>query len=334
MALNSRLVFNEAYYLAQNTDVKNAIGKVLDAAGTIFTSGLDHFTRAGAAEGRVATPLFNVEAYKANNPDLADSGITTDAQLRAHFYAYGAAEGRNALSSTVFNLDYYKAQNQDLVDAGLSDAQIVRHFYEYGAAEGRVATVNFSVANYKAANADLAGLSDAVARAHWYLWGAGEGRAFPQLAQSFAITAPAVTVTEGTGLVFTVTSALPVTVDTVFTYNITGDTKGGALGAASATDFGSVTGTVTIPAGSSTGTFTVTPSADGTNEGLEGFKVTLFDSGLNSILTSSVIAIVDAAPPPSSLTFTLTTASDLFTGGVVNDVFNAPTSHSACRPYF
>lgn len=326
MALNSRLVFNEAYYLAQNTDVKNAIGKVLDAAGTIFTSGLDHFTRAGAAEGRVATPLFNVEAYKANNPDLADAGITTDAQLRAHFYAYGAAEGRNALSSTVFNLDYYKAQNQDLVDAGLSDAQIVRHFYEYGAAEGRVATVNFSVANYKAANADLAGLSDAVARAHWYLWGAGEGRAFPQLAQSFAITAPAVTVTEGTGLVFTVTSALPVTVDTVFTYNITGDTKGGALGAASATDFGSVTGTVTIPAGSSTGTFTVTPSADGTNEGLEGFKVTLFDSGLNSVLTSSVIAIVDAAPPPSSLTFTLTTASDLFTGGVVNDVFNASLS--------
>ncbi len=326
MALNSRLVFNEAYYLKQNPDVAAVIGKLQPDGVTLFTSGLDHFTRYGAAEGRVATPLFNVEAYAANNPDLAEAGLTTAAQLRAHFYTYGAAEGRNAMSSQVFNLDYYKTHNQDLVDAGLSDAQIVRHFYEYGAAEGRQATVNFSVANYKAANADLAGLSDSVARAHWYTYGAGEGRAFPQLAQSFAIAAPAVTVTEGTGLTFTVTAALPVAVDTVFTYNITGDTKGGALGAASATDFGSVTGTVTIPAGSTTGTFTVTPTADGVNEGLEGFKVTLFDSGLNSILTSSVIAIVDAAPPPSSLTFTLTTASDLFTGGVVNDVFNASLS--------
>lgn len=326
MALTSRLVFNEAYYLAQNPDVAAVIGKLQPDGVTLFTSGLDHFTRYGAAEGRVATPLFNVDAYKANNPDLAEAGVTSDAALRAHFYTYGAAEGRNAMSSQVFNLDYYKAHNQDLVDLGLSDAQLVTHFYQYGAAEGRQATVNFSVAAYKAGNPDLAVLSDSVARGHWYTYGAAEGRAFPQLPQSFAIAAPTVTVTEGTGLTFTVTAALPVTVDTVFTYNITGDTKGGALGAASATDFGSVTGTVTIPAGSTTGTFTVTPTADGVNEGLEGFKVTLFDSGLNSILTSSVIAIVDAAPPPSSLTFTLTTASDLFTGSVVNDVFNASLS--------
>ncbi|MBJ7415582.1 MAG: BACON domain-containing protein, partial [Niveispirillum sp.] len=258
MALNSRLVFNETYYLAQNPDVKNAIGKVLDAAGTKFTSGLDHFTRAGAAEGRVATPLFNVDAYKANNPDLAEAGITTDAALRAHFYAYGAAEGRIALSTQVFNLDYYKANNQDLVDAGLTDAQIVRHFYEYGAAEGRQATVNFSVAAYKAANSDLAGLSDSVARAHWYTYGAGEGRAFPQLAQSFSVDPAAITVTEGNALTFTVTAALPVTAATSFTFNVTGDTNGGNLTATTATDFVGVTGTVTIAAGSSTATFTIT----------------------------------------------------------------------------
>lgn len=326
MALNSRLVFNEAYYLAQNTDVKNAIGKVLDAAGTIFTSGLDHFTRAGAAEGRVATPLFNVEAYKANNPDLADAGITTDAQLRAHFYAYGAEEGRNALSSTVFNLEFYKANNQDLVDAGLSDAQIVRHFYEYGAAEGRVATENFSVAAYKAANADLAGLSDAVARAHWYLWGAAEGRTFPQLAQSFSLSQSGTTVAEGSSLTFTVTSALTVTQDTTFTYTVTGDDLNGAVDKSTSADFTAASGTVTILAGSKTGTFTITPTLDSTTEALEGFKVSVLNSAL-TVIGSKTGAITDNSQNAPQ-TFTLTTGSDSFTGGLSADTFTATTNAS------
>lgn len=326
MALNSRLVFNEAYYLAQNTDVKNAIGKVLDAAGTIFTSGLDHFTRAGAAEGRVATPLFNVEAYKANNPDLADAGITTDAQLRAHFYAYGAEEGRNAMSSQVFNLDYYKAQNQDLVNAGLSDAQIVRHFYEYGAAEGRVATENFSVAAYKAANADLAGLSDTVARAHWYLWGAAEGRTFPQLAQSFSLSQSGTTVAEGSSLTFTVTSAVTVTEDTTFTYTVTGDDLNGAVDKSTSADFTAASGTVTILAGSKTGTFTITPTLDSTTEALEGFKVSVLNSAL-TVVGSKTGAITDNSQNAPQ-TFTLTTGSDSFTGGLSGDTFTATTNQS------
>lgn len=320
MALNSRLVFNETYYLAQNPDVKAAIGVLQPDGVTLFTSGLDHFNRFGAAEGRVASPLFNAAAYAANNPDLAEAGVTTDAQLRIHFYTYGAAEGRNAMTAQVFDLEYYKAHNSDLVNAGLSDAQIVRHFYEYGAAEGRQATVNFSVAAYKAANADLAGLSDAVARAHWYTYGAGEGRAFPQLAQSYSVDPAAITVTEGNGLTFTVTSALPVTADTTFTFNVTGDTNGGTLGSAGATDFGSVTGTVTIAAGSSTGTFTITPTNDNTVEGLEGFKVSLFNSSLLVVATSRVVAIQDGV---SNLTLTLAATADSLPGGAGNDVFVA-----------
>lgn len=324
MALNSRLVFNEAYYLAQNTDVANAIGKVLDAAGTIFTSGLDHFNRAGAAEGRVATPLFNVDAYKANNPDLADAGITTDAQLRAHFYAYGAAEGRNALSSQVFNLDYYKAQNADLVNAGLSDAQIVRHFYEYGAAEGRVATVNFSVAAYKAANPDLVSLSDTVARAHWYTYGAGENRAFPQLPQSYTLTASATQTAEGTAITYTITAALPVTADTTFTYNVSGDTNGGTIDAAVTADFAASSGTVTFAAGETTKTFTVTPSIDSTIEGLEGFKVTLFNSSFAVVGTKTGV-ILDNSQAVGT-TQTLVSTNDALNGGAGNDTFNGVVS--------
>lgn len=324
MALNSRLVFNEAYYLAQNTDVKNAIGKVLDAAGTIFTSGLDHFNRAGAAEGRVATPLFDVDAYKANNPDLADAGLTTDAQLRAHFYAYGAAEGRNAMSSQVFNLEYYKAQNADLVNAGLSDAQIVRHFYEYGAAEGRVATVNFSVAAYKAANPDLVGLSDTVARAHWYTYGAGENRAFPQLPQSFTLTSSATQTAEGTAITYTITAALPVTADTSFTYNVSGDTNGGTIDAAVTADFAASSGTVTFAAGETSKTFTVTPSIDSTIEGLEGFKVTLFNSSFAVVGTKTGV-ILDNSQAVGT-TQTLVSTNDALNGGAGNDTFNGVVS--------
>lgn len=320
MALNSRLVFNEAYYLAQNPDVRAAIGVLQPDGVTRFTSGLDHFNRFGEAEGRVATPLFNVDAYKANNPDLADAGVTTDAQLRTHFYKYGAAEGRNAMSSTVFNLEYYKAQNADLVNAGLTDAQIVRHFYEYGAAEGRAATVNFSVAAYKAANADLAGLSDTVARAHWYTYGAGEGRAFPQLAQTFSVAPASSSVTEGNALTFTVTSALPVTADTTFTYNVTGDTNNSTLTAAVAADFGTLTGTVTIAAGSTTGTFTVTPTNDGTTEGLEGFRVSLFNSSLVVVAQSNPVAIQDGI---AAQTVALTAAIDNAVGNTNNDSITA-----------
>lgn len=326
MALNSRLVFNEAYYLAQNADVRAAIGVLQPDGVTRFTSGLDHFTRFGEAEGRVATPLFNVDAYKANNPDLADAGLTTDAQLRTHFYTYGAAEGRNALAPTVFNLEYYKAQNADLVNAGLTDAQIVRHFYEYGAAEGRAATVNFSVAAYKAANADLAGLSDTVARGHWYTYGAGEGRAFPQLAQSFALTQSATQVAEGSALTFTITSALPVTEDTSFTFNVTGDTNGGTIDAAANADFTGISGSVSIGAGSTSITFTINPTLDTTFEGLEGFKVTVFNSALAVVGSKTAIITDNSANAPQA--FTLTSSADSMTGGSANDTYTGVVNAS------
>jgi Ca2+-binding RTX toxin-like protein len=320
MALNSRLVFNEAYYLAQNPDVAAAIGKLQPDGVTLFTSGLDHFTRFGAAEGRVATPLFDAAAYAANNTDLADAGVTTAAQLRTHFYTYGAAEGRNAMSAQVFNLDYYKANNQDLVNAGLSDAQIVRHFYEYGAAEGRAATVNFSVAAYKAANADLAGLSDTVARGHWYTYGAGEGRAFPQLAQSYTLTASATQTAEGTAITYTITAALPATADTTFTYNVSGDTNGGTIDAAVTADFASSSGTVTFGVGETSKTFTVTPSIDSTVEGLEGFKVTLFNSNFAVVGTKTGV-ILDNSQAVGT-TQTLVSTNDNLSGGAGNDTFN------------
>lgn len=324
MAVNFPLVFSEAYYRAQNPDVAAAIGVLQPDGVTLFTSGWDHFNRFGAAEGRSASPLFDATVYAAANPDLAEAGLTTTAQLRAHFNLYGAAEGRVAVSSQVFNLDYYKANNADLVEAGLSDAQIVSHFYEYGAREGRAATPNFSVANYKAANADLAGLSDAVARGHWYVWGAQEGRAFPQLAQAYTLTQSTNSVAEGSSITYTITSNLPLTADATFTFNVSGDTNGGTIDAATTADFGASSGTVTIGAGGTSATFTVTPGIDVTQEALEGFKVTLFNSNLAVVGTRTAIITDNSAAVGT--TQSLGSTNDNLTGGAGNDTFNSVVS--------
>ncbi|KPF82562.1 hypothetical protein IP70_21520 [alpha proteobacterium AAP38] len=327
MAFNSAFVFNEAYYRAQNPDVAAAIGVLQPDGVTLFTSGKQHFDAYGAAEGRVASPLFNATVYAANNPDLAEAGITTEAQLRAHWSTYGAAEGRIGVSSQVFNLEYYKANNQDLVDLGLTDAQITAHFYEYGAAEGRAATENFSVAAYKAANPDLAGLTDSVARGHWYTYGAFEGRAFPQLAQSFTLTQSATQVSEGSAITYTITSALPVTADTSFTYNVTGDTNGGTIDAAVNADFNGVSGSVSISAGSTSVTFTITPTLDTTLEGLEGFKVTVFNSLLAVVGSKTGIIIDNSQNAPQN--FTLTSSADSVTGGAAADTVTATLSSAS-----
>lgn len=327
MAFNSAFVFNEAYYRAQNPDVAAAIGVLQPDGVTLFTSGKQHFDAYGAAEGRVASPLFNATVYAANNPDLAEAGITTEAQLRAHWSTYGAAEGRIGVSSQVFNLEYYKANNQDLVELGLTDAQITAHFYQYGAAEGRVATENFSVAAYKAANPDLAGLTDSVARAHWYLWGAFEGRAFPQLAQSFSLAQSGTTVAEGSSITFTVSSAITVTQDTTFTFTVTGDDLNGAVDKSSANDFQVASGTVTIAAGSKTATFTVTPTLDSTIEALEGFKVSLLNNALQVVGSKTAVITDNSQNAPQS--FTLTASADSVPGGAANDIVTAVISSAS-----
>ncbi|MFV3130230.1 beta strand repeat-containing protein [Niveispirillum sp. KHB5.9] len=335
MASPSIVVFNEAYYLAQNPDVAAAV-----AAGA-YQNGLAHWQAYGQSEGRLSSAFFDLQTYKDNNPDLnEEAGFTTDADYVRHFTTYGHNEPRVFLSAAVFNADIYAAQNPDLAAAGITDRQALEaHFLRSGVYEGRIAKADFDPVAYINANADLKALLDAggningytsanIAKAgwfHYYNFGISEGRTVPVATPTVtAFAAGGATVTEGNAATFTVTLSIPLSHDVTYTFNVTGDTKGGALNAASATDFGSVTGTVTIPAGSTSATFTVTPTADGVSEGLEGFKVTLFDGSLNVVKTSDVVGIVDAAAPVTPKTITLSTGADAgtgFVGDTANDTF-------------
>jgi hypothetical protein len=87
--------FDVSYYLEENPDVL--------AAGV---NPLDHFIQFGAAEGRlpnadfVSFEDFDTDAYAAANPDLEAAGLTTPAQLYAHFATYGFGEDRPGTQTT------------------------------------------------------------------------------------------------------------------------------------------------------------------------------------------------------------------------------------------
>ena len=81
-------VFNAAYYAEANPDVADKIGTDPDML-------YDHFLRYGLAAGRVASPDFDVRAYRARYPDL-DEAFGDDWLAYAHHYmTAGIKEGRN-----------------------------------------------------------------------------------------------------------------------------------------------------------------------------------------------------------------------------------------------
>ncbi|MDR4127308.1 hypothetical protein Q8947_15200, partial [Alcaligenaceae bacterium LG-2] len=81
---NPNSLFSEAWYLAANPDVADAV-----AQGRI-ANGFEHYTTAGWHEGRAPSAWMDAGAYLSANPDVAAAGL--DPLL--HYLMYGHAEGR------------------------------------------------------------------------------------------------------------------------------------------------------------------------------------------------------------------------------------------------
>lgn len=175
-------VYNKDYYLKHNPDVKAAIGNNPREL-------IRHFVEGGMNEGRVASPNFDVQLYKATYSDLrAAFGNNT----RAYYYHYmygGKYEGRTAIPdacyngvdySDVYNKDYYLKHNPDVKAAiGNNPRELIRHFVEGGMNEGRQASPNFDVQVYKASYYDLRAAFGNNTRAYYYHYmngGIYEGR--------------------------------------------------------------------------------------------------------------------------------------------------------------
>lgn len=141
---------------------------------------------------------------------------------------------------------------------------------------------------------------------------------------TFALTAAANSVNEGNSLAFTVTASEVIDQDVKVTFTlIPGDTAAPNQGSTT-TNLNDFAGgafnpvSVTIPAGSNTATFNVTPLNDGLTELGETFSVQAVVAGNTFTQQGTVL------DGTSGQTFTLKIGEDRLTGTAGNDTFNAP----------
>jgi len=128
----------------------------------------------------MAVDLLDISFYSQANPDLALAGLTTDDQLRNHFFQSGLGEGRQF--SPVVNLNFYRASNPDLTPSILpQNADLYNHLSNYGVAEGRRFSPFYDAGFYKTNNADLGNLDNETVFNHLQSNGINEGRRFSAL---------------------------------------------------------------------------------------------------------------------------------------------------------
>jgi len=148
--------------------------------------------------------------------------------------------------------------------------------------------------------------------------GSVSGSALSTGSVSYSLSASSSNVAEGGSLTYTVTASAAADTATTLTYNVIGDDNSGSVDKATGSDLDSLSGTVTIAAGETSGTFSISPTADDLNEGLEGIKVTVFDASLDSIGSSTAL-ISNTASVASSST-TLSASADVVAGGAGDDI--------------
>lgn len=101
---------------------------------------------------------FDEAGYLARNPDVAQAVAAGDiASGYAHYFQYGADEGREADGLAGFDEAFYLALNPDVAEA-VARGDFVSgyaHYRQYGASEGRDPNVLFDEAWYREHNADV-----------------------------------------------------------------------------------------------------------------------------------------------------------------------------------
>jgi len=144
---------------------------------------------------------------------------------------------------------------------------------------------------------------------------------------TFTVTKDTSKVAEGGEVTFTITASSAVSADTSFSWSAMGDTNGSTVTAAVNADIETLSGTAVISSGSTTTSFSVGAVSDATVEGLEGMKVSVFDSNAAAV-SSDVVLIDNTGSAATTQSFTGTTGVNNFTGGEGNDSFDFSTAAS------
>ena len=142
---------------------------------------------------------------------------------------------------------------------------------------------------------------------------------------SYTVSKDASQISEGESVTYTVTANSAVTSDTSLTWTAIGSNNGSTVDKASATDIDAQSGTVTIAAGSSSATFSVTAIADSIAEGIEGLQISVFSPDSATVGTSTIL-VNNAGASSSAQTFNGTTGVDNFIGASGADTFDFSTT--------
>lgn len=119
------------YYLAANSDVKQAVG------GNRLRA-LEHLEIYGINEPRSFSPFVDIGYYLSNNADLNQAFSGNRARAFEHLASFGVDEGRPF--SPAFNASAYSSANADLAGAGINtNRKRFEHWVAFGAFEGRTA---------------------------------------------------------------------------------------------------------------------------------------------------------------------------------------------------
>ena len=98
--------------------------------------------------------FFDPKFYATQNPDLANHGITTEAQLKDHWLTYGINEERQG--SPDFNAKWYLSHHSDLGKNGIKTTEdAIRHYADHGRFEGSGGRKTSSLTSDVALSQDL-----------------------------------------------------------------------------------------------------------------------------------------------------------------------------------
>lgn len=172
------LIYLDSFYVRANPDLSDALGNHFT-----YEDARQHWLEYGLAEGRVASPAFQVKVYLQLNPDLQDSFLNENGEIdyvaaANHWLSTGIHQGRQA--SSVFDVQYYLSANPDVYKYfGTDFAQATTHWVNKGITEDRQFSDSFDVNYYLEKNHDVKnafGENRAEAVSHWLLRGQNEDR--------------------------------------------------------------------------------------------------------------------------------------------------------------
>ncbi|MCP9848706.1 CHAP domain-containing protein [Cyanobium sp. Morenito 9A2] len=175
-------IFDPAYYLAANADVRNAYGS------SNIEGAKSHWLQFGIAEGRQGSLVFNPKYYLQQFQDVANAyGATNYAGAISHWLEWGLNFGRRG--SVEFDPIYYMAAHPDVEQAYgvMNFSGAISHYYQWGkpggwyGSEWITDSTAFQLGYYLANNADVKAVTnnanqEVEATRHWYFNGINEGR--------------------------------------------------------------------------------------------------------------------------------------------------------------